>query len=263
MKQTLHDAMLFSVERGAYPYKYRLYFAEPSVNGEMPEIHRMYVRSRRAFSRLKLGGIYDVDYRGIRVIDTKTIGTHDMTDDEYFDLLYVRDRMFQDKNNKKRLGMYDKDYDPEQIYYTFDVFKSLVEYKPGFWQAFTANALKLFCYFLSFLVPIALYLLLVYLFSSSGFITTLSSRGAVTVPITAICIIPFIIWIMSILHTAIMTLLLNVPYIMPYMLKIYALRLAGIRKSCVIEDDTRKSLFISGAITLTIAVISVIIMFVI
>ncbi len=262
-KHKLFDAVLFSVEYGALPYKYRLYFAVKGENGARPSVHRLFVRSKRAFDKFVLGGVYTLELMGIRIKSFSCEDMYPMTDEEYFDLVKLRDRLFLDKSEADHMRVHDKRYDPSKLYYTYSVYKSLLEYKPSFWKAFAINACKLLCYLLAFFIPICLYLLFVYFCATTRTGGVIFGSLALTLPITAVGSLPFLIWLMSIMNTSGMLILLNIPYMRPYMLKRYALRWAGIRKSCYIEPDQQrfivKSLIITGSILVASIILALVV----
>ena len=257
-RSSLYDAVLFSVEKGAYPYKYRLYFAIAGQKGEEPELHRFFVRSKKIFDGFKLGGTYNIDYSGIRINSAQLTDIYPLTDSEYYELIRLRDLQFMDAKTQAQLNMDKQSYTPSEIYYSFKIFKSLAEYKPGAIKAFLINLCKLACYLLSFFIPIALYLLAIYFFSASSRFSS-SGHLALTVPTASVCLLPFIIWMMCALNNFVTLLLLNIPYMRSYLLKSYTLRWAGMRKSCYIDDSSRRALLKGGLITFGIAAASIIV----
>lgn len=261
-EQKLYSAVLFSIERGSYPYKYRLYFAVSRKKGAEPQIHRFFVRSKKVFEQFILGGVYDIAYIGMRIKSAVFLSIYPLTNTEYFELIRLRDLHFMDDNALKEYGVKTHRYAPSEYYYTFDIFKSLVSYKPTFIIKLLINLLKLATYFLSFFIPICLYLLTVYFFSASGLTSSLTALTAFTVPIMSIMLLPFIIWMMCALYTVGNYLLLSLPFARNFLLKQYTLKWAGMRKSCYLEDDVKTKLLKSGIITFAIALISIIISFI-
>lgn len=253
----LYNAVLFSIEKGPYPYKYRLYFAAKNKNSE-PELHRFFVRSKKVFEEFIIGGVYNLDYSGMRIKSASYICVYPLNDTEYFDLIRLRDRQFMDDKAQHEFSVHSRHYSPADHYYTFDVYKSLMDMRPPLYKRLLVNLIKLACYLLSFFIPIGVYLLTVYFFSASALDSSKTVLTAFTVPLLSILLLPFIIWMMCALYTMFNYLLLNMPYARNLLLKQYTLKWAGMRKSCFFEDDIRKKIFNGGIITFAIAILSVI-----
>ena len=258
----IYNALLFSVERCSYPYKYRLYFAITEQHNRAPQLHRFYVRSKKIFQSFRLGGSYNLEYKGLRILSAQKLEIRSLSDTEYFELVRLRDQQFMDVKSQEYLNVKSLSYQPSEVYYSFKVFKSLVEYQPDPLRMFLVNLSKLGCYFISFFVPIALYILLIYFFSSSSFAQSSSGASAFTIPTTAMCLLSFIIWMMYAFNTFIWLLLLNIDYMQPYLLKVYTIRWAGMRRSCYLENNIRRMLTKTGIITFSLAAISVILLFI-
>ena len=66
------NMLLFSKERAAGSYKYRLYFTPvPSLKEETPRVYRLIVKRKKFFDALYIDTIYDLEYKDL-VIKTYT-----------------------------------------------------------------------------------------------------------------------------------------------------------------------------------------------
>lgn len=248
-KDILNNAILFSMERGPYPYKYRLYFAVWSEEEETYAIHRFFVRRKKQFAQFILGGVYDLVYAEIRILDFRMTNHHQLKEQAYLAFTQMRDSLFMDEREAAHIGLYEEDYDPADVYYTFDLYKSLVEYQPPFWKKFAINLMRTTAYFLGLFIPIALYILFIYVLSVTISGNNTLASTAVTIPIAAAGTFPFILWMMYAINLATESLMLNMEYTRAYVLRNYALRWGGIRKSCVPNPNEGKKLKKYGIIT--------------
>ena len=250
-KSELGGLLLFSMERGRYPYRYRLYFAElDTIDGKRPVIHRLKVNSRRRFFSFALGGIYNISCSRITIKTVEHTGSYNLSDMDYYRLVDARDLLFLDDKSARFIGLADEQYDPREYYYSFSAYRQLLEYAPPFWNRALVNGCKLIVYLLCLFIPVALYLL--FLFSISNSLTgsgTLTVSRVFAVPIAALGTFPFLLWMMTAVYAVSETLLLNIRSLRYHMLRSYALRWAGMRKSCYIEPSQKRALLKSGLIT--------------
>ena len=217
-KTVLSNALLFNKEVGPRPYKYRLFFAVQTEDGQQ-EIHRLYVRSRKRFHELKLGGTYHIRYSGIRITGAEHLSTEVLSDALYFRLIDLKDLQFMGNRDAKRFGIFEDEYDPSEFYYTFKTYKSLVEYDPPFGLKLSVYLLKMLAYIISMFIPIGLYILGIYSISLLSETTTVSVFHAIAIPIAATLSLPIILWMINALHTFLDTALLNIFFIGYYPFK--------------------------------------------
>lgn len=256
---TLHKMLLFSKEIGRHPYKYRLYFVtQASLEEGCPILHRLLVRSYRLFTSLVLGGVYSIEYSELYISSATLERQINLTNTQYLQLISLRDQKFFDAQTKKRLEMNSPEYHPANYYYTYENIRALLNYRPSFWHQMAVWACKTAAYFVSFFLPIAVYLLIIY--STSSFIASnsLSSGGAIVVPIIAIGSAPFLVWLMSSTHLFSELLMLSLDFVRYDILKSYALRWAGMRKSCYLQPDRKKLLIRTGILTFSILLVTLI-----
>lgn len=243
------DLVLFCKELGRYPYKYRLYFAEvASIHSGMPSIHRLCVKNARAFAEFTLGRVYTVSTKGVRIVQQVAGDSISLSDDEFFALVDARDLAFLDGRTRKHIRLDAEDYHPADYYYTYSVYRSLIEYTPSFKLRAGAALCKLLIYFLSLLVPVAFYLLFIYATSRSLPGDFSSAARSIAIPLLAMGTLPLMLWLMIGLYTLSEMFLLNLESLRCCLLKSYALRWGGMRKSCVIEHAQRKLLMKSGLV---------------
>ena len=263
MSKANRDLMLFSKEHGRYPYKYRLYFAErSSASTERPVIYRYCAGSKKMFDSLSLGGVYDVIYSGVYIKSFEPTATVNLSNDAYLALVDARDLMFMDTASAKRIGLMDENYDPADYYYDFDSYKALVEYEPTFGHKLVVWALKILSYLLCIVIPIGIYLLFIFSLSSNILTdTSIATTKVFALPVAAIGTLPFLVWAMTVIYFSSELLFLNMEYMRYYLLRSYALRWAGMRKSCFPEPFQKKRLIKTGIIAGSILAVCLIVVY--
>lgn len=259
-KSILKNALLFSKELGPQPYKYRLFFAvqEP---GKEPQIHRLYVISARKFHQFALGGVYDLEYSGIRICRAAHLSTETLSDSRYLHLVDLRDLQFMSDRDAKRFGIFSDDYDPSALYYSFKTYKALVEYNPPFGLKLGVYLLKMFGYILSFFIPLGLYIIFIYYVSILGRNSDPTVMRAISMPLAAMLALPMVFWLINMLHKLIDTCLLSFPAIRAHMLHGYALRWGGFKKSLSFSREYRTRNRIFAGISSGLLLIALLIVF--
>ena len=257
---TLSNLVLFNKELGRYPYKYRLYFAEAStIKSSKPQIHRFCVSSRSVFYELELGQSYLLHFSGVNINSYTPLEEYTLTDEDYFRLVDMRDLVFMDKASAKRINLLDESYSPEDVYYSYSTYRRLLGYRPPTGQIIGICALKVLLYVLCLLIPLIPYLL--YVLSFMGGAGEAYMHSIFTLPIVCIGTLPFVMWIMTAIYTLSEYLLLNLGFSRYYILRSYALRWAGMRKSCYIERSQRDRLVLYGFISMGILGVSMLLVY--
>lgn len=260
---SFNDMLLFSKELDSYPYKYKLFFVEaPSLRKDKPIIHRFVVSSRKKFDSFALGRIYSLTAKGLTITAFTAEDTYNLTEFDYLKLVDTRDLCFMDAQTAETIGLNDGSYDPHDYYYTYSVYKSLLEYRGSPSHRFAYISLKLAMYFLCFIVPVVLYFMFVY--ATSSFIGADATRPgqSLAVPVSAMGTLPFVIWLMSTIYTFSELLMLNTEYLRTDILRGYALRWAGIRKNCFMENSQRQRIAKQGLISFAIMAVCMLISFI-
>lgn len=258
-KTVLSNALLFNKEIGARPYRYRLYFAVQSED-EQPVIHRLYVRSAKLFHEMALGGNYDLTCSGIRITDTHLNSTETLSDVLYYRLIDLKDLQFMDDRDAKRFGIFEDDYDPSELYYSFKTYRSLVEYTPSYSLRLAIWLIKMLGYILSMFIPVGLYILGIYSISLLAKTTDVSLFHALAIPIAATLSLPIVLWMINALHTFFDTSLLSIPSFRNHMLKLYALRWGGFKKNTTLSNEQRHYYAKFGMVSLGLFLIGVILL---
>lgn len=260
--ELIHDMLLFSKERGRYPYRYRLYFVRlDTLGSQNPEIHRFTAASREEFDSFLLGGIYTLGYRNLTIKNQRSTGLYHLTNGEYLHLVHLRDLQFDDDATIKRLGLLDPDYTPQENYYNLDSYKQLLDYHPTFRHRFTVGLYKAAAYFLSIIVPVAIYLVFLYFLSQTVTPDFLRPTQPLILPVAALGTLPFILWLMTCIFTLSELLLLNMENTRYDLLKSYTLRWAGMRRSCSVSQAQKHALFVSGIVSAAIMLVTFILIF--
>lgn len=260
-KTVLSNALLFNKEIGPRPYKYRLFFAVESEDGQT-EIHRLYVRSARHFRQMALGGTYNITYRGIRILSAEHLSTEILSDALYFRLIDLRDLEFMENRDAKRFGIFADEYDPSEFYYSFKTYKSLVEYNPSFGLKLAVYLLKMLGYILSMFIPVGLYILGIYSISLLSETTSVSVFHAIAFPIAAILTLPIILWMINAMHTFLDTCLLSIAAFREHMLSTYALRWGGFKKNIALSKEQRRYYAKFGLVSFVLMIIGIALMFI-
>ena len=257
------NMLLFSMEIGKYPYRYRLYFAEQDASGlSNPKIHCFRVKSRKVFSHLSLGGLYTLTYKKFVIRSFELEASNTLTNEEYFHLLELRDLKFMDEKTMRSIHMFSSSYSVDSYYYNFENAKKIYEYRPSFIQRLTVLGAKLVSYFASFVIPAALYFLFLYALIALTQRSQPTAFRALSFPIAALITLPFIVWLMYTIFLFGEIVLLNISFMRDSMLRLYFLRWAGMRKSCYIEKPQKHAIFKFGLISALLLVIGLVIIFI-
>lgn len=263
-KSSIAGMLLFSKEIERYPYRYRLYFVEqPSILSSNPKIHRFVVKTRREFQQYDLGSVYTLEYKGLNILSKSVLATQKLDDESYFKLVESRDINFHDERSQKKKDLTADSYQPANYYYNFETQKSLLEYDPTKGHKITVAICKIIVYSLSFVVPMLLYLLYLFLISSYFSRNPSGNTEAFALPLLAIGTFPFVVWLMSSIHVFCEALMLSIEFFRYDILKSYTLKWAGLRKSCYIEPVRKRKLIRHGIITFSIMLLTLFLVFIV
>lgn len=256
---TTNDLILFSKEIGRHPYLYRLYFAELStLTDKTPVIRRFVVKSRAAFDGYALGGVYSLTHDGLIVLSAEHEGDAPLSETDYLTLVDVRDLRFMDDHTSEEIGLTNEDYSPAERYYSYQEISALLNYQPSTKHRLLYAFLKVASYAACIIVPLGLWLLFTYtisvLMQDAGLNNT-----PFGLPILTLGTMSFIIWLMCFLFKNVDLFLLNTEAFRYDSLKSYALKWGGMRKSCQMEPEERKSLAKGGYITGAVCIVSLLV----
>lgn len=253
---TTNDLILFSKEIGKRPYVYRLYFAElATLTDKTPVIRRFVVKTRKAFENYVLGGVYSLTHDGLTVVSAEHEGDAPLSETDYITLVDVRDLRFMDDATGDAIGLTDDDYSPIERYYTYQEITALLRYTPSTGHRLLYAFLKVASYAACIIVPIGLWLLFTYTFSVLTEDAGLNNTPF-GLPILTLGTMAFIIWLMCFLFKTVDLFFLNTDAFRYDTLKSYALKWGGMRKSCRMEPEERKSLAKGGYITGAVFILS-------
>ncbi len=236
-----HDMLLFNVQICYRPYKYRVYFAQIMPGGERI-IHRLVCSSKGEFNSLKLGNVYSVKFSSVYVKDAYDPKPYELFDDEYFELIELRDSEFMDKSTSKSIGRGKDNYSPYDCYYDYATTCSLIDYNPTFGHRAGVFGLRIAAGFISIVVPLFFYLYMLYLRSTGD----MSTGGFMSIPLLGLFAFPFLIFVMYSFTQLSDLSLLNISFSRPDMLRYYCLSWGGLRKNCYVDNSMKKYMIIFG-----------------
>lgn len=259
---TYPDLLLFSKEIDSPPCRYKLFFAElSSIRRRKPIIHRFSIKNYKEFEALSLGTVYSIVADNTKIIEATKDSSYNLTDGEYFRLIDARDAIFLDDKSAEFIGLHEPNYSPKDVYYSYSTYKSLMQYRATPMHMFGVNLCKLTMYFLCLFLPVLLFFLAMYAASSFVQADFLRFGRAVAIPILALGALPFVIWLMTAMHTISELLMLNMEHFRCDCLRSYTLKWAGVRRNCRIEDSQKRLIIKSGIISMSFLVVCTLVVF--
>ena len=258
------NMLLFSKEWAAKPYKYRLYFTPvSSLSEETPRVYRLIVRRKKVFDAFELGKVYTLTCKHVHIADYTQTDDFALSEKDYTRLLETRDLKFIEPRTAAELRAMHKPYFSMDKYYTFAETREILSYDLPLERRISITLLNGTFNMLAFLIPFALYFLILYLYVRKVLDAPGTMLGdTLNVPLIAVGTLPFIIFIMTVLYSLSEILMLNLDFSRWYTLKKYTLKWGGIRKSIYVENKDKSRLIRLGIITFSIFVFFVILSFI-
>jgi hypothetical protein len=237
MNKTERDNMLlFSKERVAGLYRYRLYFTPvSSLRDETPRVFRLLVRSPFAFNKFEVGRVYKLSYSNVHILSFEPKDEFKLQEEDYVRLLETRDIKFMDKKTSAALRQIDQPLFSKDRYYSFDELRQIVNYKQDFLTSVAVTTFSGALTGLALLLPFGLYVLLLRLIIGGQLAIQGFSSKSLVLPILGIGALPATIYIMSILFALSELALLRIDFTKWNLIKKYTLSWGGIRKSIFFE----------------------------
>lgn len=265
MKKTERENMLlFSKERVPGVNRYRLYFTTlSSLNDETPRVFRLLVRTPFTFNKFQIGRVYTLVYHNVHILKYTPAETFNLQESHFIKLLQTRDLKFMDKKTSAALRSMEKPYFSKDRYYSFEETKDIVNYNPDFLTKVAVTAFSVVLTGIAFLLPFALYALMLFLLIKGQMGIVGYSSKALVLPIMGIGALPITLFMMSILFTLSELALLRIDFTKWSVLKKYTLAWGGMRKSIFFEISDIKYLKKFGIVSLSVLVLFIIISLVI
>lgn len=260
MKKTERDNMLlFSKERIAGLYRYRLYFTPiSSLRDETPRVFRLLVRSPFAFNRLEVGRIYKLAYGGVHIRSFEPRDVFNLQEEDYVRLIETRDIKFMDKKTSAALRQSDQPGFAKGRYYSFDEMKQIVNFRHDFLTSVAVTAFSGAIAGIALLLPFVIYALLLRVIIGSQLAASGFTSKALVLPVMGIGALPATVYLMAILFALSELALLRIDFTRWSLIKKYTLAWGGIRKSMFFElSDIRyfKKFGIAAGITLLVSIL--------
>jgi hypothetical protein len=260
MNKTERDHMLlFSKERVAGLYRYRLYFTPiSSLRDDTPRVFRLLVRTPFAFNKFEVGRIYKLSYSNIHIQSFEPRDEFNLQEEDYSRLIETRDIKFMDKKTSAALRQSDQPGSVKDRYYSFDEMKQIVNYKQDFLTSVAVTAFSGSLTGLALLLPFVIYALLLRIIIGSTLTVAGFTSKALSLPILGIGALPVTIYVMSILFALSELALLRIDFTKWNLIKKYTLSWGGIRKSMFLElSDIRyfKKFGIGAGIALVVSIL--------
>lgn len=260
MNKTEREHMLlFSKERVAGVYRYRLYFTPvSSLRDETPRVFRLLVRSPFAFKKFEIGRIYKLVYSNVRILSFEPRDEFNLQEEDYVKLIETRDIKFMDKKTSAALRQSNQPNLSNDRYYSFDEVKQIVNFKQDFLTSVAVTTFTGAVKGLALLLPFLLYGLMLRIIIGAQLATIGFSSKSLVLPILGIGALPVTIYIMSILFAFSELVLLRIDFTKWNLIKNYTLFWGGIRKSIYFEmSDIHyfKKFGIGSGITLVVAIL--------
>ena len=260
MNKTERDHMLlFSKERVAGLYRYRLYFTPiSSLRDETPRVFRLLVRTPFAFNKLDVGRIYKLTYSNVHIQSFESKDEFNLQEEDYVRLIETRDIKFMDKKTSAALRQSDQPGIAKDRYYSFEEMKQIVNFKQDFLTSVAVTAFSGAVTALALLLPFVIYALMLRIIVGSQLAAGGFTSKALALPILGIGALPATIYIMSILFALSELALMRIEFTKWNLIKKYTLAWGGIRKSMFFElSDTRyfKKFGIGAGIALVVSIL--------
>ncbi len=237
MNKTERDNMLlFSKERVAGIYRYRLYFTPvSSLRDETPRVFRLLVRSPLAFNKFEIGKVYKLNYNNVRILSFEPKNAFNLQEEDYVRLIETRDIKFMDKKTSAALRQIDQPLFSKDRYYSFNELKQIVNYKQDFVTSVAVSTFSGALTALALLLPFGLYVLLLRIIIGGQLVVEGFTSKSLVLPILGIGALPATVFIMSILFALSELALLRIDFTRWNLIKKYTLSWGGIRKSIFFE----------------------------
>ena len=192
-----------------------------------PRVHRFLVSHKR-YANMELGQLYRLEVRGIRIVHAILENEYSINEADYELLMELR---------QMRFDFPVREYRREQ-YFSFAEMCDLFAYKEPPVYRFCLFLLRMAGYALCGLFPLALYVLLIYahFFSGDGEVSSFAG------PVVLLGALPFMIYLVKLLHTAYDALLLEWKVTRFGMLRSSVQKSCGIKRSLGIPRVTVKKL---------------------
>lgn len=259
MNKTEREHMLlFSKERVAGLYRYRLYFTPiSSLRDETPRVFRLLVRTPFAFNKLEVGRIYKLTYSNVHIQSFEPRDDFNLQEEDYVRLIETRDIKFMDKKTSAALRQSDQPSSKDR-YYSFDEMKQIVNYRQDILTSIAVTAFSGAVTALALLLPFVIYALMIRIVVGSQLAAGGFTSKALALPILGIGVLPATIYVMSILFAFSELALLRIEFTKWNLIKKYTLAWGGIRKSMFFElSDIRyfKKFGIAAGIALVVSIL--------
>ncbi len=224
-----YDLLLFCKER--LPGKRLLYFVElDTLRADLPVLH-CFSAGRALFDALTPGGLYRLETRKRRIVSAQSDGEFDVDESYYSMLLELKELRFDSPDDPRP-------FHPEQ-YYSFTEARALYEYREPAARRFGNGLLRLTATFFALALPPAAYVLFL--------VSALSKNTTFAAPFSALLLLFPALYAMTALYTLCDLLFLRWPRTRYGMLRAYALRHGGRRRSlCLSVQDKRRFAVFGG-----------------
>ena len=258
IKTEREHMLLFSKERVAGLYRYRLYFTPiSSLRDETPRVFRLLVRTPFAFNKLEVGRIYKLTYSNVHIQSFEPRDEFNLQEEDYVRLIETRDIKFMDKKTSAALRQTDQPGSKDR-YYSFDEMKQIVNYRQDLLTSIAVTTFSGAITALALLLPFVIYALMIRIVIGSQLSAGGFTSKALALPILGIGALPATIYIMSILFAFSELALLRIEFTKWNLIKKYTLAWGGIRKSMFFElSDIRyfKKFGIAAGIALFVSIL--------
>lgn len=259
MNKTEREHMLlFSKERIAGLYRYRLYFTPiSSLRDETPRVFRLLVRTPFAFNKFEVGRIYKLTYSNVHIHSFEPRDEFNLQEEDYTRLIETRDIKFMDKKTSAALRQSDQPSSKDR-YYSYEEMKQIVNFKQDFLTSVAVTAFSGAVTGIALLLPFVVYALMLRIVIGSQLTAGGFTSKALALPILGIGVLPATIYVMSILFALGELALLRIDFTKWNLIKKYTLAWGGIRKSMFFElSDIRyfKKFGIAAGISLAISIL--------
>lgn len=261
MNKTERDNMLlFSKERVAGLYRYKLYFTPvSSLREQTPRVFRLLVRTPFTFDKFEVGRVYKLAYNNVHILSFTPKEEFNLQEEDYVRLLETRDIKFMDKKTSAALRQHDEPHFIKDRYYAFDEVKQIVNFRQDFLTTVAVTVFSGVLTGLALLLPFALYALMIYLFIRGSLPFSGFASHTLALPIMGIGALPVTLFIMSVLFALSELALLRIDFTKWSLIKKYTLLWGGIRKSIFFELSDVLYLKKFGLISVIVLAVSMII----
>lgn len=252
------NCLLFSKQCCHKHYKYRLYFVYlPTMYSDTPRIHRFVVRSAKVFNACKLGDVYTLYYKKIKIKEMEFEESYPLTDEEYMALMDLRDYIFPCEEILDELNL-SEEMSFHEKYHSLSEYRKILSYPTQVSEHIATLAINTLVNALSMIIPALLFVLYVFNYALALTNNNVGSNDMLALPLIIVLVLPFVIFLMTLLYHVGNAALYKFPYTKWVLIKRHLVKYGGYRNQFFLTRNQLKKLISFGIISGLVFVASMI-----